>query len=56
MFSIINNLIGVALLIVTVMFSGWSWWISIPVGLVLMTIVPLVLGILKNKFTAPKTA
>lgn len=56
MFSIVNNLIGVALLVCTVMFSGWSWWISIPVGLILMTVVPLVLGILKNKITAPKTA
>jgi len=55
MFSIINNLIGLAVLIATVMLTSWSWWISIPVGLVLMTVVTVVLGIAKNKLAGPKT-
>lgn len=56
MFGLINNAIGIAVLILTVMFSGWSWWISIPVGLVLMGAVSFALGFLKNKLAAPKSA
>lgn len=55
MFGIVNNLIGLAVLVLFVMAVDWSWWISIPVGLVLMTVTTIVLGIVKNKI-APRSA
>lgn len=56
MFSIVNNLIGLAVLAAVILLSGWSWWVSIPVGLILMTVVTVVLGIAKNKLATPKSA
>jgi len=54
MFSIINNLIGLAVLVGIVMFSGWSWWVSIPLGLIAMTVVTIVLALIKNKVLSTK--
>ena len=54
MFSIINNLIGLAVLVGIVMLSGWSWWVSIPLGLIATTVVTIVLALIKNKVLSTK--
>lgn len=56
MFAILNNALGLAVLVATVMLTEWSWWVSIPLGLVLMTVVTVGLGIVKSKLVAPKSA
>ena len=43
------NIIGIAIIIGFVVFSGMEWYISLPVGVVVSGIVVFIGGIIKGK-------
>ena len=44
------NILGVAIVIGFVVYSGMEWYISLPVGFVVSAIVVIILSIIRAKF------
>ena len=43
------NIIGIAIIVCVVVFSGLAWYISLPIGIVAAAIVVFIGGFIKGK-------